>query len=96
LSIFASYANDSKTKLLSISWTTPIFGACKRLRASAQSWRSPSWPRLAILRCFQHHRQFLKFCGLDLSTQQSGQFRGLTRLSKYGNAQLRDQVAHAG
>lgn len=41
------------------------------------------------LRRFQHHRQFLKFCGLDLSTQQSGQFRGVTKLSKYGNARLR-------
>ena len=28
------------------------------------------------LRRFHHHRQFLKFCGLDLSTQQSGQYRG--------------------
>jgi transposase len=28
------------------------------------------------LRRFGHHRQFLKFCGLDLSTQQSGQYRG--------------------
>lgn len=37
------------------------------------------------LRRFSHHRQFLKFCGLDLSTQQSGQFRGATKLSKYGN-----------
>ncbi len=41
------------------------------------------------VRPFSHHRQFLKFCGLDLSTQQSGQFRGLTRLSKHGNACLR-------
>lgn len=41
------------------------------------------------LRRFAHHRQFLKFCGLDLSTQQSGQFRGTTKLSKYGNARLR-------
>lgn len=41
------------------------------------------------LRRFGHHRQFLKFCGLDLSTQQSGQSRGVTRLSKYGNARLR-------
>ena len=41
------------------------------------------------LRRFSHHRQFLKFCGLDLSTQQSGQFRGSTKLSKYGNARLR-------
>ncbi len=38
------------------------------------------------LRRFHHHRQFLKFCGLDLSTQQSGQYRGQTRLSKFGNA----------
>ena len=41
------------------------------------------------LRRFHHHRQFLKFCGLDLSTQQSGQLRGLTKLSKHGNARLR-------
>jgi transposase len=41
------------------------------------------------LRRFSHHRQFLKFCGLDRSTQQSGQFRGTTKLSKYGNARLR-------
>jgi transposase len=41
------------------------------------------------LRRFPHHRQFLKFCGFDLSTQQSGQFRGVSRLSKHGNARLR-------
>jgi transposase len=38
------------------------------------------------LRRFGHHRQFLKFCGLDLATHQSGQFRGKTKLSKRGNA----------
>lgn len=41
------------------------------------------------LRRFPQHRQFLKFCGLDLSTQQSGQFRGTSRLSKHGHARLR-------
>lgn len=41
------------------------------------------------LRRFGHHRQFLKFCGLDLATCQSGMFRGRTKLSKYGNARLR-------
>lgn len=41
------------------------------------------------LRRFGHHRQFLKFCGLDLSTHQSGVFRGQTKLSKFGNARLR-------
>jgi transposase len=41
------------------------------------------------LRRFPHHRQFLKYCGLDLSTQQSGQFRGGTKLSKRGNRRLR-------
>jgi transposase len=41
------------------------------------------------LRRFGHHRQFLKFCGLDLSTHQSGAFRGQTKLSKFGNARLR-------
>jgi len=37
--------------------------------------------------------QFLKFCGLDLSTQQSGQHRGQTQLSKFGNARLRWRAA---
>jgi len=41
------------------------------------------------VRRFGHHRQFLKFCGLDLATLQSGTFRGQTKLSKYGNARLR-------
>lgn len=41
------------------------------------------------LRRFSHHRQFLKFCGLDLATCQSGTFRDRTKLSKYGNARLR-------
>lgn len=41
------------------------------------------------LRRFHHHRQFLKFCGLDLSTQQAGQYRGQTGVSKFGNARLR-------
>jgi transposase len=41
------------------------------------------------LRRFSHYRQFLNFCGMNLSTQQSGQFRGLSKLSKHGNARLR-------
>jgi transposase len=41
------------------------------------------------LRRFGHHRQFLKFCGFDLATHQSGMFRGQTRLPKFGNARLR-------
>ena len=48
------------------------------------------------LRRFAHHRQFLKYCGLDLSTQQSGQFRGQTKLSKFGNARLRRAFWLAG
>jgi transposase len=36
------------------------------------------------LRRFSHHRQFLKFCGLDLATHQSGMFRGQSKLSKFG------------
>ena len=48
------------------------------------------------LRRFSHHRQFLKFCGLDLATQQSGAFRGKTKLSKYGNARLRRTLWIAG
>lgn len=41
------------------------------------------------LRRFAHHRQFIKYCGLDLAKCQSGQFRGKERLSKRGNARLR-------
>jgi transposase len=41
------------------------------------------------LRRFQHERQFLKFCGLDLATAQSGAFRGRSQLSKRGNSRLR-------
>ena len=48
------------------------------------------------LRRFGRHRQFLKFCGLDLSTQQSGTFRGRTKLSKHGNARLRRALWMAG
>jgi transposase len=40
------------------------------------------------LRRFRHHRQFLKFCGMDLATVQSGVFRGRSKISKYGNARL--------
>ena len=41
------------------------------------------------LRRFPHHRQFLKYCGLDLAKRQSGQSRGRETLSKRGNARLR-------
>jgi transposase len=41
------------------------------------------------LRRFKHHRQFLNFCGFNLSAQQSGQHRGRYHLSKRGNARLR-------
>ena len=41
------------------------------------------------LRRFAHHRQFLKYCGLDLAKNQSGTFRGQEKLSKRGNARLR-------
>jgi transposase len=48
------------------------------------------------LRRFGHHRQFLKFCGMDLATVQSGMFRGQSRISKYGNARLRRTLWMAG
>jgi transposase len=41
------------------------------------------------LRRFSHYRKFLKYCGFDLSTSQSGQYRGTPQLSKRGNARLR-------
>ena len=48
------------------------------------------------LRRFDHYRQFLKFCGNDLATIQSGTFCGQTKLSKYGNARLRRTLWIAG
>jgi transposase len=48
------------------------------------------------LRRFNHHRQFLKFCGMDLATVQFGLFRGRSRISKYGNARLRRTLWIAG
>ena len=48
------------------------------------------------LRRFRHHRQFLKFCGMDLATVQSGLFRGRSKISKYGNARLRRTLWMAG
>ena len=47
------------------------------------------------LRRVGHHRQFLKYCGLDLATRKSGTFRGRTKLSKYGNARLREALWRA-
>lgn len=41
------------------------------------------------LRRFRHHRQYLHFCGFNLSAVQSGQSQGRYRLSKRGNARLR-------
>jgi len=48
------------------------------------------------LRRFSHVRQFLKYCGFALCTEQSGQFRGTTHLSKRGNARLRYACWMAG
>lgn len=48
------------------------------------------------LRRFSHHRQFLKFCGLDLAKSQSGTTRGHEQLSKRGNSRLRCAFWFAG
>lgn len=38
---------------------------------------------------FKHYRQYLNYCGFNLSAQQSGQQKGNYKLSKRGNARLR-------
>jgi transposase len=48
------------------------------------------------MRRFKHHRQFLKYCGLDLAKSQSGSSRGKEKLSKRGNARLRYAFWFAG
>ena len=41
------------------------------------------------LRRFKHHRQYLNFCGFNLSGKQSGQKSAHYKLSKRGNSRLR-------
>ena len=41
------------------------------------------------LRRFLHHKQYLNYCGFNLSAFQSGQSKSRYRLSKRGNARLR-------
>lgn len=41
------------------------------------------------LRRFPHHKQYLNYCGFNLSAFQSGQSRSRYKLSKRGNARLR-------
>jgi hypothetical protein len=48
------------------------------------------------LRRFSHYKKFLKFCGFNLSTQQSGQSRGNSKISKRGNSRLRYAFWMAG
>lgn len=60
--------------------TIPGIGAVLALTILAES---------GDLRRFNHYRQYLKYCGFDLCTDQSGCFRGTTRLSKRGNGRLR-------
>lgn len=38
---------------------------------------------------FSHHKQYLNYCGFNLSAKQSGQKQGRYQLSKRGNARLR-------
>tara|TARA_Y100000588_G_scaffold395275_1_gene522209 strand:- start:6501 stop:7631 length:1131 start_codon:yes stop_codon:yes gene_type:complete len=38
---------------------------------------------------FKHYRQYINFCGFNLSAIQSGQSKGKSKLSKRGNARLR-------
>jgi transposase len=60
--------------------TLPGVGAITALTILAES---------GDLRRFRHHRQFLKYCGLDLAKSQSGQSKGHEVLSKRGNKRLR-------
>jgi transposase len=60
--------------------TLPGIGAVMALTILAEA---------ADLRRFRHHRQFLKYCGLDLCKNQSGNSRGRDKLSKRGNKRLR-------
>jgi transposase len=41
------------------------------------------------LKRFRHYRQYINYCGFSLSTIQSGQSKGSSKLSKRGSARLR-------
>ena len=75
---------------------TPDFEALKQIPGIGPIIALTILAEAGDLRRFGHHRQFLKFCGLDLSTHQSGTFRGQTKLSKSGNARLRRALWMAG
>ena len=75
---------------------TPDFEALKQIPGIGPIIALTILAEAGDLRRFGHHRQFLQFCGLDLSTHQSGTFRGQTKLSKYGNARLRRALWMAG
>jgi transposase len=57
----------------------PDYLLLRTIPASGQSTRSTMLAETGDLRRFRHHRQFLKFCGMDLATVQSGMFRGGAR-----------------
>jgi transposase len=64
----------------------PTLALARTREAMHNSW---DLAEAGDLRRFRHHRQFLSFCGLNLSTLQSGKSRGQSHISKYGNARLR-------
>ena len=74
-------------------WRTPIT-PLSSVDTSAHTYMAfnsnkTSFILRAAIRRFSHHRQFLKYCGFDLSKQQSGKHIGSEVLSKRGNALLR-------
>lgn len=71
---FASHADYNRLK------TVPGIGPIIALTVLAEA---------GDLRRFGHVNQFLKFCGFDLTTKQSGDSRGKSYLSKRGNSELR-------
>jgi len=42
----------------------------------------------SVLRRFDRHGEFLKYCGFSLSKNQSGNYRSQEQISKLGNARL--------
>lgn len=82
--IRAGFSNDSSFQRLQ---AVPGIGPIQAMTILAES---------GDLRLFSHSRRFLKYCGLEPLTEQSGLHRGPMRSSKGGNTRLHNAFMVAG
>jgi hypothetical protein len=69
--------------------SNPQFDIIKSVPGIGANIASTILSEAGDLRRFKHVRQFLKYCGLNLSSSQSGKYQSDRKISKRGNARLR-------